>query len=455
MKNVDLRRVRVLKESEFNREGPVLYWMQRDQRAEDNWALLYAQEIALKNGVPLLVVFNLVPSFLGATLRQYDFMLRGLFETRQSLAHFNIPLLFTFGEPRESIAKVVKDLKTSCVVTDFNPLRIVRSWKKEVVELLDVPVYEVDSHNIVPAFFVSQKGEYSARTFRSKIMRVLGEFLTDFPTLSKMPSENLSFEQMNNFKEIDEILRLLKIDREILPVQDFQPGSTAAYRILEQFLKHRLKFYHRLRNDPVVDGTSDLSPYLHFGQIAPQRVALQVAKFSDLYTESVSAFLEELVVRRELAENFCLYNQDYDSTKAFPRWARESLKKHEKDKKPYIYTLSDLENARTHDELWNAAQRQMVKTGKMHGYVRMYWAKKILEWSDSPEKAVEYAVYLNDKYELDGRDPNGYTGIAWAIGGVHDKPWRERAVFGKIRYMSYEGCKRKFDVAGYIAKYSR
>jgi len=452
---VDPRRVRVLKEAELKRTGPVLYWMQRDQRAEDNWALLYAQELAVENKVPLIVVFNLVSSFLGATLRQYDFMLRGLFETKQILAQFNIPLVFAFGEPSESILKVVEGLKISSVVTDFNPIRLVRSWKRKLVDLLKIPVYEVDSHNIVPVFFVSQKQEYGAYTLRPKLMKFLNQFMTQFPKLKKMPSENLSFEQINKFKDVDDVMRILKVDGSVLPTESFEPGSTIGFKVLQQFLEHKLRSYDRFRNDPTVDVTSNLSPYLHFGQMAPQRVALEVGKFSGLYTEAVSSFLEELIVRRELADNFCLYNEEYDSTKAFPRWARETLEKHLDDKRTYIYELCDLENARTHDELWNAAQLQMVKTGKMHGYMRMYWAKKILEWTETPQRALEYSIYLNDKYELDGRDPNGYAGIAWAIGGVHDRPWIERAVFGKIRYMSYEGCKKKFDVKEYVSKYSK
>ncbi len=270
-----------------------------------------------------------------------------------------------------------------------------------------------------------------------------------------MPSENLSFEQINKFKDFDDILRILKVDGSVLPTESFEPGSTGGFKALQQFLEHKLRSYDRFRNDPTIDGTSNLSPYLHFGQIAPQRVALEVGKLSGLYTDAVSSFLEELIVRRELADNFCLYNEEYDSMKAFPRWARETLEKHLDDKRTHIYELCDLENAQTHDELWNAAQLQMVKTGKMHGYMRMYWAKKILEWTETPQRALEYSIYLNDKYELDGRDPNGYAGIAWAIGGVHDRPWIERDVFGKIRYMSYEGCKKKFDVKEYVSKYSK
>lgn len=166
--------------------------------------------------------------------------------------------------------------------------------------------------------------------------------------------------------------------------------------------------------------------------------------------EAKRAFLEELIIRRELSDNFCFYNEDYDNFKGFPEWAKKTLQKHKNDKREYLYSAIEFERALTHDELWNAAQMEIVRKGKMHGYMRMYWAKKILEWSESPEKAMEIAIYLNDRYGLDGRDPNGYTGIAWSIGGVHDRAWNERKIFGKIRYMSHGGCKSKFDVEKYI-----
>ena len=208
--------------------------------------------------------------------------------------------------------------------------------------------------------------------------------------------------------------------------------------------------YEMDRNDPNNDGQSGLSPYLHFGQISAQRIALEVLK----RMKDAGAFLEELIVRKELSDNFCYYNQHYDDMQGFPAWAKTSLSEHEKDRREYLYTLQELERARTHDDLWNAAQQEMLQTGKMHGYMRMYWAKKILEWTESPVAAQAAAIYLNDRYELDGRDPNGYTGIAWSLGGVHDRAWKERAIFGKVRYMSYNGAKSKFDVKAYISKWS-
>jgi deoxyribodipyrimidine photo-lyase len=232
----------------------------------------------------------------------------------------------------------------------------------------------------------------------------------------------------------------------------FDSGEEAANEMLEIFLSQKLDSYAALKNDPTKDGISNLSPYLHFGQISAQKVALEVEK-KNANLESKDAFLDEILVRKELADNFCYYNPLYDSFDGFPEWAKKTLNLHRADPRKFVYTLGEFENGETHDPLWNASQLELLSKGKMHGYMRMYWAKKILEWSESPEKALETAIYLNDKYEFDGRDPNGYVGIAWSIGGVHDRAWKEREIFGKLRYMSYEGCKRKFDVDTYIEKY--
>ena len=206
------------------------------------------------------------------------------------------------------------------------------------------------------------------------------------------------------------------------------------------------------RNDPNLNKLSNLSPHFHFGHISTQRVAYEIKKL-DQFEVDKEAFLEEMIVRRELAENFCEYENNYDFFEGFHPWAQKTLNEHRSDEREYIYSSDEFEESKTHDPLWNAAQNQMKYHGKMHGFMRMYWAKKILEWSDSPEKALQIAINLNDKYELDGRDPNGYTGIAWSIGGIHDRAWFERPVFGKIRYMNYNGCKRKFNVDNYIKQY--
>ena len=230
-----------------------------------------------------------------------------------------------------------------------------------------------------------------------------------------------------------------------------QPGERTGLNCLANFLAERLPRYHLSQNDPASDGQSRLSPFLHFGQLSPQRVALAVSR-ADAPPAAVEAFLEQLIIRRELADNFCYHNPFYDGFEGFPAWARQTLDKHRSDPRPYCYSRDELAAARTHDPLWNAAQWEMVVAGTMHGYLRMYWAKKILEWSATPEEALACAIYLNDHYQLDGRDANGYTGIAWSMGGVHDRPWGERPIFGLVRTMTAAGCARKFDLAAYYAR---
>lgn len=283
-------------------------------------------------------------------------------------------------------------------------------------------------------------------------MRVLSEFLVEFPKLLPMPQSNMAWHTGPYAPAWDEIFQFFMADRSVGEVFWCQPGQRPALAVLRQFIRNRLARYHKQRNNPCCDGQSGLSPYLHFGHLSAQRVALEVQRAQALEAAK-TAFFDELIVRRELADNFCFYNQHYDDIKGFPRWARETLFKHCRDPRPHLYTYEQLDNGQTHDSLWNAAQRQMVVTGKMHGYLRMYWCKKILEWTPSPEDALSIAIRLNDRYELDGRDPNGYAGIAWSIGGVHDRPWPQRPIFGNVRYMSAQGCAKKFDVAAFIKCY--
>lgn len=442
---MDQRRVRVLRSAALH-PGPVCYWMSRDQRLDDNWALIHAQELALRNKVPLVIVFALAPTFLGATRRHYAFMLKGLAQLKISSEKKNILFFLLPGNPPEEILKFVKQHKIGGLVCDFDPLGVKVAWKKKVSSSLDIPFYEVDAHNIVPCWVASPKLEFGAYTMRPKIHRVLDVFLTDLPSIKRHP---FSLDKDPQKIDMMKILKHLKVNDKVDEVSWIKPGEDEAQKKLKYFVSVKLSDYHKTRNDPCLDGQSDLSPYLHFGQLSAQRVALAVAR-AKANENSKQAFLEELVIRRELSDNFCFYNKNYDNVMCAPSWARMTLEAHVKDKRDYLYTLKEFEQAQTHDELWNAAQMEMVKTGKMHGFMRMYWAKKILEWSSSPKKAFEIAVYLNDKYSLDGRDPNGYAGIAWSIAGVHDRAWGERAIFGKVRYMSYNGCKNKFDVRRYI-----
>ncbi len=445
-------------------EGPVIYWMSRDQRVQDNWALLYAQEMALERRQPLVVIFCLAPEFLGATLRQYRFMLQGLAGVEMKLRELDIGFFLLTGDPGREIIRFCREVRAGALVGDFSPLRINRCWKASVAENLPAPFFEVDAHNIVPCRLASEKQEYAAYTFRPKIKKLLPGYLTDYPPLKPhphpypapagLPQNERGKGGVTSWQALE---KTLNVERTAHELTGYVPGEKAGREAMEQFINAKLPAYAADRNDPSKDGQSNLSPYLHFGQLSPQRLAFEVAKAG---TETADAaletskeeFLEELVVRRELSDNYCFYNEDYDNPAGFPRWARENLEEHKQDPREYLYSRSDFEEARTHDQLWNAAQNEMVVGGKMHGYMRMYWAKKILEWTETPEQAQAYAIYLNDKYSLDGRDPNGYSGIAWSIGGVHDRAWGERPVFGKVRYMSYRGIRSKFNIDAYLAR---
>ncbi len=275
------------------------------------------------------------------------------------------------------------------------------------------------------------------------------EFLEEFPSLKRIDKEKALKSEIINWNKVEENL---KINFNVRETDWIIPGEEAAADTLKYFIENKFYKYAGDRNDPVKDAQSNLSPYFHFGMLAPQRAALVVENLTK-NSESKEAFLEELIIRRELSDNYCYYNSNYDSFDGFRVWAKATLNSHRKDEREYIYWKEEFEEAETHDPLWNASQMELINTGKMHGYMRMYWAKKILEWSKSPEEALTCAIYLNDKYELDGRDPNGYTGCAWSIGGVHDRAWFERPIFGKIRFMNFNGAKRKFDVDAYIRKH--
>jgi deoxyribodipyrimidine photo-lyase len=418
--------------------------MSRDQRVYDNWALAHAIESAENEDQSVIVAFTLAVDFLGATWRQYDFMFKGLKKVEEQLARLNIPFYLVMGNPEETIPAFIQQHRVSRLVMDFDPLKIKREWKKKVLEQVEIPVDEVDAHNIVPCWVASDKQEFGAYTIRNKISRLLPEFLDDFPPLVK---QHGTFHTHRINWEVAAIT--VQTDHDIRPVDWLTPGENAASVMFGNFIEQKLARYAGCRNNPNESCTSLLSPYLHFGHISAQRMAIEITR-NIPRDENTDAFLEELIIRRELSDNFCYYNPHYDKAEGFPEWARKTLREHRTDKREFIYSSEEFERYLTHDGLWNAAQKQLVLKGTMHGYMRMYWAKKILEWTKNEEDALRIAIFLNDKYQLDGRDPNGYAGCSWSIGGTHDRAWGEREVFGKIRYMNRNGCERKFDVEGYI-----
>jgi len=440
---IDPARTKVLRKGSFSGES-VLYWMSRDKRADDNWALLAAQSVALNNKVPLIVCFQYLGHFPEANIRQYGFQLKGLLELKNKLENLNIEFILTQGRVSEVIPRIIDEKLVGTIITDYSPLKVYKKRVSKVLNRTKIPFYQIDAHNIIPVWKASPKKEYAAYTIRKKIHDNLDQFLTDYPSLIKHPYGNIR----KNDISYDNIVNGLKIDFSVQEVDWLVPGEIAAKNKLD-LLRDSLAGYDESRNDPTKDALSNLSPYFHFGHISPQRVALDIKK-SSLPEQDKNSFLEEMIVRRELSDNFCEYEPNYDYFEGFHDWAKKTLNEHRNDEREYLYPKEQFEHADTHDPLWNAAQNQMMNKGKMHGYMRMYWAKKILEWSPNPEEAMQVAIDLNDKYELDGRDPNGYAGIAWSIGGIHDRAWFERPVYGKIRYMNYNGCKSKFNVKRYI-----
>uniref|UniRef100_A0AAY4A7S5 Deoxyribodipyrimidine photo-lyase n=1 Tax=Denticeps clupeoides TaxID=299321 RepID=A0AAY4A7S5_9TELE len=447
------KRVSILSDVQKIKQGSqgVVYWMSRDQRVQDNWALIYAQQLAIEDKLPLHICFCLVPHFLDATFRHYAFMLKGLQEVAKECSALEIQFHLLHGSPGDTLPGFVKDWNLGAVVTDFCPLRETLQWLDDVKKGLssDVPFFQVDAHNIVPCWVASNKQEYGARTIRGKITKLLPEFLTELPAVDQHPHSSSKTPKPIDWENT---LSSLEVDRSVGEVDWAQPGTTGGFSMLESFIDQRLQYFATHRNNPNVAALSQLSPWIHFGQISAQRV-VSLVQTHGKNREAVASFTEELVVRRELADNFCFYNKKYDSVQGAYEWAQKTLQDHAGDCRKPLYTCEQLEQAQTYDKLWNAAQIQVVTEGKMHGFMRMYWAKKILEWTASPEQALSIAIYLNDRYSLDGCDPNCYVGCMWSICGIHDQGWRERAVFGKVRYMNYEGCKRKFDVGQFERKY--
>lgn len=404
-------RARILNDQSEVKEksNGIFYWMFRDQRVQDNWAFLFAQKLALKNELPLHVCYCLLPKFLDANTRHYKFLVKGLQEIEEECNALNISFHLFYGDGGTEVPKFVHKHSMGAVVIDFCPLRVPMEWVENLKKGLpdDIPLIQVDAHNIVPVWVTSDKQEYAARTIRNKIVSKLSDYLTEFPPLIKHPYKcELKGIEKPDWVNCWNHVKIPELDE----ITWATPGYKGGVKQLEIFCLKRLRNYATKRNDPTLSCLSDLSPWFHFGQIAPQRAILQVSKYKS-YKDSVDAFREEAIVRRELSDNFCFFNKHYDSLKGCAAWAQQTLKDHRKDKRQWIYTVQELEQAKTHDDLWNSAQIQMNKEGKMHGFLRMYWAKKILEWSETPEAALAAAIYLNDYYSIDGRDPNGYVGM--------------------------------------------
>jgi len=424
----------------------VVYWMQRAQRGIDNPALDVAIEAANALRKPVVVFFAPVPFYPHANLRPYRFLNEGIPDIAAALARRNIGFILR-RFPDHSLLRFCDEVQPALVVGDENPMREPESWRQTAAKKLGIPFWTVDADVIVPSKLL-EKAQYAAHIIRPRLQAHLQQFLA----APRNPNAHIAWNKTPRLASLDpnsDITEGWQLDRSVSPAANWRGGTSEAFRRLREFVERKLRGYGTQRNKPETDHTSRLSPYLHFGHISPLTVALAVDQ-SDAPKADKEAFLNQIITWRELAVNLVKFNPDYDSFECGEPWAHRTLAKHAADPRPVLYTENQLEQAETHDQLWNAAQMQMVKTGWMHNYVRMYWAKKILEWTRSPAEAHRIAVRLNDKYELDGRDPNGYAGIAWAIVGKFDRPWFERENFGQIRYMSGASTGRKFNSKEYI-----
>jgi deoxyribodipyrimidine photo-lyase len=454
MQHIDPARITSLKPGVPPSGGTyVLYWMQQSQRAHENPALEFAIQQANRLDLPVLVCFALMDGYPEANRRHYRFMLEGLVDTRALLARRRIQMVVHKGPPPNVVLALATE--AALVVCDVGYTRHQRQWRQVVSREAPCPVVVVEGDVVVPVSVTSPKAEYAARTIRPKLMRHLEAFLRPCPRYRPknsgldLPVDGLDLDNL------DGILDQLNIDQTVAPVTNFFTGGpSAAKRRLRHFLNHRLAGYATHRNQPQTDYVSAMGPYLHFGQISPVFLALKVRDAFGGTPEDRQAYLEELIVRRELAVNHIFYAPQYDRYAALPQWARRSLAEHRSDPRHFEYDREALAAAATHDPYWNAAMQEMLVSGYMHNYMRMYWGKKILEWSSSPEAAFETALYLNNKYFLDGRDANSYAGVGWVF-GLHDRAWFEREIFGKVRYMAATGLERKCDINAYVEKVGR
>lgn len=453
MKQID-ERVRLLNNHTANADAKyVLYWMQMFKRTTHNHALNFAIAEANARKLPLVVYEGLKFYYPWANDRLHTFILEGVEEKRTAFEKMGIRYVFYLqnnkSAPKQIVAKLAKD--AAIIVTDDFPCFIIPDHNKAIVEKAKIPVYSVDSNGVIP-LSKFEKEEFAARTIRPKIHRIWKDYLKPFKEEKiaiKKPNLKVDgTETKVTAKEIEKLVASCTIDHTVKPSNHYHGGTANGRKRLKKFLKNILPDYETARNKPEKDGSSRLSAYLHFGFLSSLEIALAVQE-ADASKPSKDAYLEELIVRRELSYNFTSHNKNYDSLKSLPDWVQKTMREHVKDERPILYTAEELERGETHDELWNAAQREMLVTGEMHNYVRMLWGKKVIEWTKSYEEAFSILEHLNNNYCLDGRNPNSYAGILWCF-GKHDRAWMERPIFGKLRYMASENTGKKFDSKKYI-----
>jgi deoxyribodipyrimidine photo-lyase len=424
-----------------------------NRRVDSNHALATAVELANERDLPILVYEGVTCSYPFANDRLHTFLLEGVPSTEKALHALGIGYVFYLRRRKTDRDDILYQLakEAAAVVTDDYPTFIARRHNASVPLKIGVPYYVVDSSCVVP-MRVFEKREWAAYTIRPKIQKLLPDYLKPAPRIQVKHKYNGALPEFHTHvtpANIPELVASCEIDHSVPPSLSFTGGAAEAQKHLRHFLHDNLRRYAKQRNEPAAHATSGLSPYLHFGHISVLQTALAAKEYARERDLIADEFLEELIVRRELAFNFARFTQNLDSLEALPDWAQKTLTKHAKDKRTPTFTREQMEKGETYDDLWNATQKELLLRGKIHGYYRMYWGKKTIEWSATYDEAVKTMVYLHDRYALDGRDPNTYTNILWCL-GLHDRPFAERPIFGQVRYMSYDGMKRKTDIAAYM-----
>lgn len=454
MKQID-ERTQLLNDNSANNEARyVLYWMQMFKRASHNHALNFAIKQANERRLPLLVYEGLKYYYPWASDRIHTYILEGVAEKKEAFEKLGIRYLFYLQrnnkDPKQTVARLCQN--AALLVTDDFPCFIIPGHNKTIAEKASIPVYAVDSNGMIPlAKF--EKEEFAAYTIRPKIKRLLPNYLEPFHE-EKINLKNLEIkvdcpETIVTAENIADLVSECDIDHTVKPSPVYHGGTRNGWNRLQHFIKNILPRYDQTRSEPSVDGVSRMSSYLHFGFLSAPEIYHAVAD-ADAPQSAKDAYLEELVVRRELGYNFTRFNPHYDSLESLPDWAKKTIQAHDNDKRPAIFSPEEIELGKTGDELWNAAQRESIETGEIHNYMRMLWGKKVIEWRPSYAESFDLLMHLNNKYSLDGRNPNSYAGVLWCF-GKHDRAWGERAVFGKLRYMSSVNTARKFDAKKYIA----
>ena len=452
---VEIERIKKLNDAPERPEGAkyVLYWSQMNRRVDANHALLHAVEIANRLNLPVLFYEGLTCTYEHANDRLHTFILQAVPETAKRLKKAGIGYVFYLRATRESPNDVFYQLAESAaaVVSDDYPTFIARQHNARVPQKLKVAYTVVDSSCVVPMSVIPVR-QYGAYTIRPKINKVLEKYLIEPDPLKvkhKFSGDAAAFHTLVSNDNIAELVASCEIDHSVAPSREIHGGRLDAEKVLHHFLEANLQRYATGRNEPSDRVTSGMSPYLHFGQISALEIALAVKQFAAAHKFMAGEYLEELIVRRELAFNYCRFVNEPGDLANLPNWCQENMLAHVKDKRDPVYTAKQLEFAETYDELWNATQKEMLIAGRIHGYYRMYWGKKIIEWSPTFQAAAKIMIDLHEKYAIDGRDPNTFTNILWCF-GLHDRPWPARPIFGKFRFLSFDGMKRKTNIRAYI-----